>query len=137
MTARKLRAIQVGCIALVVVCIVNAHFVTNNRKENLIAEAVFSLAAIWGAVGGFTLQRRLLSRNIAVRSRNTKTTPLSRWTAGNLARLWSACSVGVCGLALVEYGGQAIFAELLFTLSLLLLVLWKPGTVPGQATTKR
>jgi hypothetical protein len=132
----RLRVAQIGCIVLVVACGLTAHLTGQKRTGRGGAELIVCLAAIWGAVAGFTIQRKLLSGNTTIQRKGTKSNPLTRWRAGNLIRLWSAASVGIWALVLVELGGSQVLAALLFAVSLLLLILWKPGSDPPKPAEK-
>lgn len=79
------------------------------------------------------MQRKLAS----TRQRTTaKSTPFTRWRAGNIIRLWTAASVGIWALVLAEFGASRILANVFFAVALLLLVLWTPGIVPTDTSAE-
>ena len=129
----RLRVAQIGRIVLVFACGLTAHLTGQKRAGSGGAELIVCAAAIWGAVAGFTIQRKLLSGNTTIQTKGTKSNSFTRWRAGNLIRLWSAASVGIWALVLVEFGGSQVLAGLLFAASLLLLILWKPGSDPPKS----
>lgn len=90
-----------------------------------------TLAAIWSAVSGFTLQRRIVNRPARVRG-SGKSTPFTRWRAGHVVRLWSAASVGLWALLLSDFAGPRWLVSVFFVFSLLLLLLWWPGPAPHE-----
>jgi len=58
----RLRLIQADCIIMVVGCILVAHFVApgSSRPASGFWQVVVVVSAIWSAVSGFTMQRKLL-----------------------------------------------------------------------------
>jgi hypothetical protein len=127
----QLRLIQIGCIILVVACGIAAYFANDNSRTLWIAyQLLIGVAAFWSAVGGFTVERKLRAKQPNGGQRAS--TPFTRWRTANIVRLWSAASVGLWGLVLVELGGSRAIAFVLLAVSVLLLVLWNPGVVPIQ-----
>ena len=107
---RQLRLIQAVCIGAVVACAALAYFGTNRtRRLGLPTELCISLAAVWSAVGGFTVQRKLGSKQFAGQRARSKGTPFTRWRAGNIIRLWTAASVGMWALVLAELELRGFF----------------------------
>jgi hypothetical protein len=88
-------------------------------------------AAIWTAISGFTLQRRIVKRSTNPR-RPSNSTPFTRWRAGHIFRLWTAMTVGLSALLLSEFSGPPVIVNAFFVLSLLLLLVWMPGAAPDQ-----
>jgi hypothetical protein len=130
----QLRKIQVACIATVVACGALAYFGTNRtRHAGFAAEVCISIAAVWAAAAGFTVQRKLASTR---RPTTAKSTPFTRWRAGNIIRLWTAASVGMWALVLAEFGASPALANVFFAAALLLLVFWTPGIVPPDTPTE-
>src|SRR5882762_6723282 len=128
---RQLRLVQVACILLVVACILVTNFGKHERPDAItITQWLVIVSAIWTAVSGFTVQRRI----VRPRPGSGRSTPFSRWRAGHMLRLWSAAMVGAWALVLHEIGGPAWLVDTLFTLGLLLLLTWRPGASP--ATTQ-
>jgi hypothetical protein len=87
--------------------------------------------AIWSAVSGFTMQRRIVNGPTRTQRRAKTSTPVSRWRAGNLVRLASATSVGLWAFVLCEFGSPAWLVNTFFAIGLLLLLTWRPGASPA------
>ncbi|MGD0547114.1 MAG: hypothetical protein ABR991_04725 [Terracidiphilus sp.] len=88
--------------------------------------------AISSALAGFIVQKlmlRLPSQSLAT-ARNSAL--LGRWFTGHIVRFATAESVALFGFVLGFMGSTSIVVPLLFAVSLLLLVLWKPGECPAQ-----
>src|SRR5579884_41071 len=134
-TIYKLRLVQLGCGLLLLTIIVFAHLypvhLSNGRQASVTIQLLIIFLALWSAVSGFTLQRRLLNRGASFR-RSQKSTPLTRWRAANLFRIWSGASVGLYGLLLRLLGGPMIESDVLFGVGLMLLLLWKPSAAPSE-----
>jgi hypothetical protein len=130
----RLRIVQVGCILMVLACLWLSRFRHHEWQGSLALRHWIVMAlALWTAICGFTLQRRLVNRPVNSR-RRPKSTPFTRWRAGHIFRLWTAMSVGLWALLLREYAGPAMMVNALFVLALLLLLLWTPGPVPDQGS---
>src|SRR6266478_7074270 len=57
---RQLRLVQVGCILLVAFCIFVRHIGSHESHYAIsFGQWLVIVSAIWSAVGGFTLQRRI------------------------------------------------------------------------------
>src|SRR6266852_2970338 len=98
---RQLRLVQVGCILLVAFCIFVRHIGSHESHGAIsLGQWLVIVAAIWSAVGGFTLQRRITSAPTRSQRRSGRSTPFTRWRAGNIVRLWSATAVGLWALVL-------------------------------------
>lgn len=127
----RLRLVQIGCIAMVLACMSLTYMRRNPVEVPLTTRHwVVIVAAIWSAVSGFTLQRRFVHRRPL---RSAKSTPFTRWRAGNIARLWTAMNVGLAAVLLSDWGGQHLVVNALFAIGLVLLLFWSPGIVPDQA----
>jgi hypothetical protein len=130
----QLRKIQAACIVAVVACGALAYFGTNRtRHAGFAVELCISIAAVWAAAGGFTVQRKLASTS---RPTTAKSTPFTRWRAGNIIRLWTAASVGIWALVLAEFGPLPVLSGVFFAAALLLLVFWTPGIAPAGPPTE-
>jgi hypothetical protein len=130
---RQLRLVQVSEILFIVVC----FFV--KRLGPAETDGTFSpgqwlaiVAAIWCAIAGFTVQRKINRRNTRP-GKPSRGTPLSRWKTGHLVRLSTAMAVALCGLVLHYSGGPEWVVNVFFGLALLLLLIWRPGATPAQA----
>jgi hypothetical protein len=132
-TTRHLRVVQGACILLILVCIAVVNLLgRKSRSTSSFIEYIIILAAIWSAVSGFSMQRRILRATIRPMNVPRKSTPLSRWRAGHLVRLWSASAVALWGLVLGEFAGTVLLANLFFATGLLLLVAWRPTSAPSE-----
>jgi hypothetical protein len=88
------------------------------------------LCAIASAGMGFIVQRILLRPRNPSLPAAPNSTPLARWTSGHVLRFATAESVALFGFFLRMMGSTSILVYLLFGSSLLLLLTWRPGTVP-------
>ena len=130
---RQLRLVQVGCILLVASCIFVRHIGSHESRNAIsLGQWLVIVAAIWSAVGGFTLQRRITSAPTRSQRLSGRSTPFTRWRAGNIVRVWSATAVGLWALVLYTIGGPSWLVNLFFAVGLLLLVAWSPGTSPAS-----
>jgi hypothetical protein len=128
----RLRIIQVGCILMVLGCIWVSRSGHHEWQGSLAPRHwLVMVAAIWGAISGFTLQRRLVGQPVNSR-RPSRSTPFTRWRAGHIVRIWTAMTVGLGALLLSEFSGPPMMVNVLFALSLLLLLIWTPGPIPDQ-----
>jgi hypothetical protein len=132
-TERHFRVVQVFCILVVLACVQIAVKVTKTSAEITLIQWVVIAMGLWAIVSGFTLQRQIVGHSDKPRKRSTRSTPFSRWRAGNLVRLASATSVALWGLILRENGGPAWLAYIFFAIAALLLLIWGPGTSPQQS----
>jgi len=87
----QLRLVQGGMVLFVVVCIFVQHLETVQTHAITAVQWVVVVAAIWSAISGFTLQRKINHP----RKPPITSTPLARWKAGHLYRLSSATAVGL------------------------------------------
>lgn len=132
-TERQFRAIQIFCIVIVFTCIRVAMEVSCTSGEITRFQWVVIAFGLWAIPSGFLLQRQIVGHSDKRRRRSTRSTPLSRWRAGNLVRLATANSVALWGLVLREIGGPARLAYMFFAVGGLLLLIWKPGTSPERS----
>lgn len=130
----QLRIVQVGCVLCLVESFrlgLKVQGTTHGSKT--VQWAVIALA-LWCAVQGFRIQRRMIAPKVS-RKRSRRSTPFTRWRAGNLVRLAFATSVGLYGLCLSEFGGVAWQVDSLLALGMVLLLIWKPGPSPNPKDT--
>jgi hypothetical protein len=129
---RQLRFVQLGCLLLLVACIVLAYWRAHGNpgisSSVGFGQRIIILLALWSAAWGFTMQRKLQRRT---RASTSKSTPFTRWRAGHIVRLWSALTVGIWALLLYDFHGPLWIADVLFGLALLLLLIWKPDIAPA------
>ena len=129
----RLRLVQVGCIVLVLACMSLIYLRRSPEEVAFSARHwIVLVAAIWSAISGFTIQRRIIHGRP---SRSGKSTPFARWRAGHIARLWTASSLGPWAVVLSDMGGPHLIVNALFAVGLVLLLFWSPGAVPEQSQT--
>ena len=87
---------------------------------------------IWAIASGFLLERCVLAKPYNAVGRSGQSTPLTRWRAGNLARVMSATAVALWGLILRENGGPGWLAYLYLCIGGLLVLTWRPSPKPEQ-----
>jgi hypothetical protein len=126
----QLRFVQIACIMTVLVSIVVSLDLRKTPHGITSVHWIVIVLAIWSAVSGFRLQRKIVNDPVRSQQRSRTSTPFTRWRAGNLMRLASATSVGLWALVLCVYGGPAWVVNIFFALGLLLLLIWRPGTSP-------
>ena len=90
------------------------------------------VGAIWSAIVGFTLQRKVNRTAKRPQRAGSKSTPFTRWKAGHLMRLASATLVANWGLLLYYFQGPLWVVDTVFAAALILLIAWKPGTSPDN-----
>jgi len=103
---RQLRLMQVGCILLVAACIF-VSYVGWQKKTRVInaGQWLVIVATIWSAVSGCTIQRRIVRGASRSQRLSGRSTPFTRWRAGNFVRLWGGMSVGLWAFVLHMIGG--------------------------------
>jgi hypothetical protein len=116
---------------MAVACILIGHLFAglNTKPSSTLVQSIIIVAATWSAISGFTMQRKLLRKGHS--AKGTRSTPIPRWRASHLIRLWSAVSVAAWGLVLRELGGSPLLADVLFGVGTILLLVWKPGAPPS------
>lgn len=138
---RQLRLVQGGCILFIVLCILLLHFgalgsLGPAAREIKLVQFLMIVGAIWSAIVGFTVQRKVNRAATQPRRASAKSTSLSRWMVGHLMRLACGTSVGMWGLALYYFCGPLRLVNALLGAGLALLLIWKPGASPDIAITK-
>jgi hypothetical protein len=127
---RLLRLVQVANILLIAGCFFVKRMGTLETHDIVTRHWIVIVAAIWSAVSGFTIQRRI-NKTSPRPQKPSRSTPLGRWKAGHLLRLSSATAVGLWALVLHFLAGPDWIVNALFGLSALLLLIWKPGSAPA------
>lgn len=131
---RQLRFIQIGLIAFMLLCFfVERMGSVETRDAMSLLQWLVVVAALWSAISGFTVQRRINRVRSHTPTSSRTSTPLGRWRAGHLVRLWSATAVGLWGLLLHYLGGPNRLVYFFLVLAMLLLLIWRPGPTPVQA----
>jgi hypothetical protein len=130
---RQLRIFQIICILFTAVCAWLTHWLTQidplDRHASTISQGFVVLAALWSAVSGFTMQRKI-ARLKPRPGQSARSTPSTRWLLGHILRLATAVSVGLWAFFLHFIGGYPWLTDSIFGLSLILLLIWQPGTTP-------
>jgi membrane protein implicated in regulation of membrane protease activity len=131
---RQLRLVQCGLIVYIVVCFFVKRIGRLETHDALSPiQWLIILAAIWSAISGFTVQRRINRTRSRSQTQPRRSTPVSRWRAGQLVRLMSATAVGLWGLLLHYTGGPEWLVNIFLGLAMLLLMIWRPGVTPAPA----
>ena len=109
-TERHFRVMQVFCILLVLTCFQVALRVDKTSPEITPIQWLLIGMGVWAIPSGFFLERQVLRDPDRARRRSTRSSPLSRWRAGNLVRVMSATALACWGLVFRENGGRASIA---------------------------
>jgi hypothetical protein len=129
----QLRIVQISFIISVGLFyyVISMIHPTANAVNSPMQSAIV-LCAIVSAYSGFWLQQRFLRIRSQSLPTESKSTPLSRWFAGHILRFATAESVALYGLVLHMLGSSSTLVNVMFICSLLLLLLWQPGTCPPK-----
>ncbi|MGA3107035.1 MAG: hypothetical protein ABSD53_21325 [Terriglobales bacterium] len=131
---RTLRLLQAAFIAVIpiVACITEILFDRGNSEWTWRHSLAVGLA-LWSALAGFRLRRRLLHRSespLADDPSNPKA--LRQWQAGQIIGMAFAESIVWWGLTLrMVFGGTFWQAALFYATGLFLLLLWTPRAIAG------
>ena len=130
---RTLRIIQICMIVYVLLLFWLIHILPAESGQAAMTPVKWgiTLAAFYCVFGGFSIQKKML-RNPANPRASSKSTPAGRWMIGNVVRLAFAVAVSLYGLLLHFLGGPDSLAASLIGLVLILLLVWKPGSLPVQ-----
>jgi F0F1-type ATP synthase membrane subunit c/vacuolar-type H+-ATPase subunit K len=128
---RKLRLIQLALIAVIPIFGWVAEIGRGRGSSDwTLGDWLVTGVALWAALGGFRLRRRMIGRSeeaLAKDASNTKA--LKQWEAGHVIGLAMAGSVVLWGLVVrMVLGGALWQASLFYAAGLLLLLLWTPRT---------
>ena len=130
-----LRFLQIVFILLVLMsfaisrwCLTDSDLIRHGTGAYI--QILFILVALETVRMGFKMQRVMLRTRSQSLPPTLKSTPQSRWMAGNALRLATAAAVGFQAFVLHLFDGSAILVNLMFASSLLLLLIWQPGTCP-------
>jgi|CZKY01.1.fsa_nt_gi hypothetical protein len=123
---RRLRFLQSAQIVFIGVCFFVKRIGSVETRDAIpLVQWCIIVAAIWSAISGFTVQRRI--------NRSKKSSTLGRWRIGHVVRLSSATAVGLWGMLLFYTGGPDWLANVFLGLAMLLLLVWRPGVTPAEA----
>jgi hypothetical protein len=128
--------LQGGCLLFLVVWILLLHFgalgsLEPAGRELKLTQFLMLVGAIWSAVVGFTVQRKLSRIATKPRRSGTRVHTINRWKAGHVVRLATATSVGTWGMALYYFHSPLWVVDTVSAVGLILLLAWRPGTGPG------
>jgi hypothetical protein len=127
----RLRLGQIVCVLVLLECIRLSRSLRHEWNGTITpVHWLLIVGGVWSGILGFTVQRRIVNK---VKKSSSTSTPFTRWRAGHIARLWTATAVGLYGFCLSIFAGPPLAVNALFGLGLLLLLVWMPGQVPGQA----
>ncbi|MGA8430838.1 MAG: hypothetical protein WB729_13525 [Candidatus Sulfotelmatobacter sp.] len=129
---RHFRLVQIFCILVVLACFQVALKVDKISPEMTPIQWVVIVMGVWAIMSGFILERKIVSYPKRASRPSIRSTPLSRWRAGNLVRVASATSVALWGLILRSNGGSASVAYTLIAIGGLLLLTWRPSALPAD-----
>jgi hypothetical protein len=135
-TERHFRVLQVFCILVVLTCLQVALKVDRASPEITPMQWFLIGMGVWAIASGFILERKILRDPKMSGRRSARSTPLTRWRAGNLARLMSATALACWGLILRENGGRASIAYIFFLAAGVMLLVWKPSARPSECNEK-
>ena len=130
----QLRLAQSGLITFIMVCffVMRIGSVETRRAFSPLQWLVV-VAALWSAISGFMVQGRINRGGSRSQVPSRRSTPLGRWRAGHLVRLWSATAVGLWGVLLHYLGSPNYLVNVFLVLAVLLLLVWRPGATPAEA----
>lgn len=135
----QLRFFQLICIAFAVLLMWIAIDlpIRHPARGQGTVEWLIEFCAIYSAVMGFVVQRRMADDESQPKPSARQSTPLKRWMKGHVIRLSSAASVCVFALVLQLMGGMAWEVFALFGLGMVLLLMWAPGESPARIGVQR
>jgi len=133
---RQLRVAQIGCILVLLASIRLAIKVQGKTQGSKVVQWVLIVLALVCAVQGFAVQQRIVNPK-RMPKRGARSTPFSRWRAGNVVRLMFATAVGLYGLCLSEFGGAVWQTSSIFALAMVLLLIWSPGASPASTDSEK
>src|SRR5580698_9121344 len=120
--ARRLRFLQIACILMLLLCFVASCLGRREWRGKLTpVHYGVIVGAIWSAVSGFTLSRRIANKPTESGMTSPDSTPFNRWRAGHIWRIWSATMVGGWALCLSELAGPPWLVNVFFALGLMVL----------------
>ena len=131
-TERQLRLVQSGASLFILVCFFIKRIGAVETRDAISSlQWLVVVAAIWSAVSGFTIQRRINRGGTRPQPPSSKSTQLGRWRTGNLIRLSTATAVGLWGLVLHYSAGPEWLVNIFLGVAMLLLLIWRPGPTPS------
>ena len=101
-----------------------AHAVNSSMQSAIV------LCAIASALMGFIVQHIMLRAPSQLPPEKQNSILFNRWFAGHILRFATAESVALFGLVLHMLGSSSTLVNVMFICSLLMLLIWQPGTCP-------
>jgi hypothetical protein len=128
-----MRIVQCAIIVSVLMFIYVLHIIQPAAQSvSATMQWTIVLCAIVSALMGFIVQRIFLRAPSPSLPVKPNSTPRSRWFAGHIIRFATAESVALFGIVLHMLGSSSILVTVMFASSLILLLIWQPGTCPPQ-----
>jgi len=90
------------------------------------------LCAIASVLMGFIVQRMMQRAPSQSLLEKRNSSLLARWKVGHIIRFATAESVALYGVVLHMLGSSSTLVNVMFICSLLLLLIWQPGTCPPK-----
>jgi len=129
----QLRILQIAFIVSVMLFYrINYMIHPAAQAVNTSMQLATVLCAIAFVLMGFIGQRVLLRAPSPYLSDKQNSILFSRWFVGHLLRFSTAESVALLGLVLHILGSSTALVNIMFISSLILLLIWQPGTCPPQ-----
>lgn len=141
--ARTLRIMQIVFVAYILLLFWILHMLPTAPAPHSMSPFAWSIVcvALLSGVLGFVLQSWIL--RVPIRPAPTssqsasRNSPIRRWFAGHVIRMSFSLAVSLYGVILHSTGApnSAVFS--LVGLGLILILLWKPGEIPGGPADKQ
>ncbi len=132
---KQMRVIQTCFVVYAVLLIGLAYRLPAHtaQKPSLTFQIILGFFAVSCGFYGFRLQRIMTrAQNRAMQSKSSATL-LKRWRVGHILRFAFHVSILLYGLVLHMLGGATWLVDTLFAGGMVLLLTWKPGTIPSEA----
>lgn len=134
---RHFNAVKMFCI-LAVIASTRVMLKVNKPSAGItLVQWIVIAIGVWAIPSGFLIERQILGKTNKSSGQHSRSTPLSRWRASNLARAMSATSVALWGLILRENGGPVWLAYSFLGIGGLLLLIWRPTGSPQELQGKQ
>lgn len=129
----QLRIIQFA----IIVSVVLFYYVSSTihpaaHAVNASMQSAIVLCAIASALMGFIVQRMMLRSPSQSISEKQNPSLLTKWFAGHILRFATAESVALFGVVLHVLGSSSSLVTTMFASSIVLLMIWQPGTCPPK-----
>ena len=129
----QLRILQIAFIVSVgLFYYVSSMIHPTAHAMNASMQSAILLCAIASALMGFIVQRMMQRAPSQSLPEKQNSILLTRWFTGHILRFATAESVALFGLVLHTLGSLSTLVNVMFLCSLLLLLIWQPGTCPPK-----